>query len=262
MPSPEAKINVSVDEMQIKERSMDIAGDFVRALQAVPELASTLAWVTENPLLFARLIEDHIALMTQLCNYTDTHADFVRTAYGYMTSREMSVASTDLLDFIGFLTTKGRRDFVDAVQCAFDSRSASYHQALTRLAEMMLRGHEVAIAQQGERPQDGDPVWDQVIWGHTQLPPDARPEAFTTFFLGHFLSQYMNITLGEAMGMVQKDDFLEVLTDVIMFEETHRPGFSGELMNIWRLSRAEGGLQWIRQPRVEAFQRALQERGS
>ncbi len=148
-----------------------------------------------------------------------------------------------------------RQTMIQTLNEALDPQSPLYQAALTELRERMQNGQDIADA--GLKPQDGDLRSDQAIWGFTQIAPE-HVLAQMHFLICHFIERFMTQTYRKLeIPMAQrKDYFLTAMTDVLILENLRRGRFA-DIFAVWRRGKAEGGLGWISDSRLEAYQNAL-----
>lgn len=128
----------------------------------------------------------------------------------------------------------------------FKPGSLTYERGLMDLSTRM-RGAQALKALQ---PKDGDPTFDNVIWGYTRIAhPENHSETMLHFVMGHLIERVANqITFTDGTRIVnKKDDLLRAMGDVIALRETQLGNKSPlhSFYTMWHRPKAEGGLGWI-----------------
>ena len=120
-------------------------------------------------------------------------------------------------------------------------------EALLKLQIMLENGSEIA-KNVSSKPKDGDAIWDTVIWWHTQLVNSASNVVLIHFLVSHYISQYVNLKLWDTYWFKQKDDFLLLITDILMYSSGN-----DEIYDVWRRPKSQWWLWWINEKQAIYF---------
>jgi hypothetical protein len=92
-------------------------------------------------------------------------------------------------------------------------------------------------SESNQTPQDNDPIWDELIWEHTQARPDINPKVLFHFTLAHYMAQYANLANSSEL-LSTKDDMFMILGGILLLEEVKNPGKS-EIFKDWMSPKAQ-----------------------
>lgn len=235
----------------ILKRVNSFAIDVSRKLKNVPEVTKSCIWMKTNTNEFATIIQRYIDLIAKLDTYKEKDLDWIKRANTLMKKRRLQNTSASNLRadvFLKLLSIK-KESFKTTTVEAFDQTNPFYQKALLQLADMMYLGHKMFA--NGGTPKDGDPESDKVIWGHTQARRDINPVILVHFIVCHYLARFISLAF-DTTELKNKDAFLAVLIDVVLLEETKKPG-STDILGVWLTPRGKGGLEWLVQDQLEAY---------
>lgn len=130
---------------------------------------------------------------------------------------------------------------------ALVSGGALAQSVKAKLHERLLGGSE--LAKEGATPQDGDPRFDQVIWGHTLI---RNPRSLLPFVGAHLMGMYTAATLEQAgvREASQKDYAISAMIDAAVMRsqrDQHDPVFQ-----LWSQPKPDA-FGWISPDRLNAF---------
>jgi hypothetical protein len=152
-----------------------------------------------------------------------------------------------------------------------DAGSDDFYHAIVDLVVRMGRGHE--LKEQGRTPKDGDPEFDQAIFGHTL---GLGPDALLHFTMCHFMERIFAASFSKDESLEvrelasQKDMFLNAMGDLIKLNTT-KALFKDEsqltkkeqgylrIANIWGKSRVDGGVEWFSDEKKAMFAQVLKQ---
>ncbi|MBS1266210.1 MAG: hypothetical protein MAG795_00177 [Candidatus Woesearchaeota archaeon] len=228
------------------------ARNFSIALKKVPEVKKACDFALDNPKKLGEIIEVYIELTAKLDEYGEKEIYIIQKANKVMQEYGTQNTSASGLRANVFLQSpESKKSLKEYATNAFDPNDNYYEKSLSRLAKMMYNGHKMFV--DGGTPRDGDAKSDSVIWGHTQAREDVNPKILLHFIVCHYLAGYLN-NFFEIFK--EKDDFLAVLTDVILLEAERG---SKAVLKVWSTSRKNGGLGWINSKQINAYKKALSQ---
>jgi hypothetical protein len=132
--------------------------------------------------------------------------------------------------------------------------------AMTNLKKKFKHGDE--LKRQGKKFVDGDPESDAVIWEHIDL--------YGQMELFHFISaEYLQEYVADYIDDMQvdsklidlsksKDFLIHALSDVLIIDHISGNNQFSEIYSIWSRPRSEGGIGWIAEKQLVAYQTALE----
>lgn len=150
-----------------------------------------------------------------------------------------------------------RVELIASLNKMLNSEEPLYLAALAELTEMMNNGQE--IFDEGKTPQDGDQKSDAAIWGFTQIAPE-HVNTQLHFLVCHFIERFMTQIYRDAGIEISqhKDYFLTAMTDVLILEYKKNSRFA-EIFSLWMKPKSDGGLGWITDGRLDAYNIVLTE---
>ncbi len=229
--------------------------EFSSALGNIPEMQTALAWAEREPGQVQEIAAQYMTLLRAAAQYSKEEIGQINSARALMAERDVRLHSASTLNTANFLgSASAAGTFPGAIKNLFQASSTHHTDALKGLAAMMQKGSE--IAKGSETPKDGDPVWDEVIWGHTQAKADTDPAVLIHFIFVHYVCQYMNRVLGQAAGLTEKDSFINVLADIVLFE-TARGQLSESIYKTWSATKENGGLGWVDDNQLVLYREVL-----
>lgn len=221
-------------------------------IQDVPELAKVCELLKSTTDAAHHVFETYDNLLISTLNVDTSDIAIIKQSRGAMEQRGIRLHSASKLNTADFLETLQKDGVESVIHDALTTYSDTHEQALANLKELLLNGSNIA-QNQNEKPKDGDPIWDRVIWGHTQARADVRPEVLLHFVLSHYLCQYMNFALGKQFGLEAKDDFINVLADMVLFTTAKNNSTDSDLYQTWSKAKDDGGLGWIDGDQYEVY---------
>jgi hypothetical protein len=234
---------------------------FSQTLIEVPEIQPALRLIDQQPNTFLIIADQYLELLNILFSYTNNQVELIKQARNIMLERQIDYTSASGIDTAVFIKNLLQADSIfisSIIHSAFDLKSSAYNLCLNRLGKMMTQGSEL-VAKTNEKPQDGIEKWDRVIWTHTQLSPSTSPEIMLHVPIAHYLSQYFlyQFNGNSELKLSQKDDFLEVFTDIILLETANNRGPT-KILDAWITPKAKGGLGWILPEQLEVYREVIQ----
>ncbi len=129
---------------------------------------------------------------------------------------------------------------------------ATYMVVMDRLLGRLMGGSKLALT--GAIPQDGDPRFDVVIWGHTLI---TDRDSLLAFVGAHFTCMYVAETL-MAAGVTnadQKDYAISAMIDIAIMRGLRHP--DDTIYKLWS-SPKPNAYGWVSTDRLRAFEQTRQ----
>lgn len=228
-----------------------------KKLDCVPQVKESCDWMQTNLEKLTEVIRAYVDLSTKLDCYGSLELKWIQRAHEQMQQQELQESSASKLRADTFLLSSVAKDSLSATSFrttalqAFNPKHTHYDDALSQLANMMYQGH--LLYADGKIPKDGDSASDNVIWGHTQAKEDVDPRVLAHFIICHYLARFFSFVHSTTELADNKDAFLAVLTDAILLEGS-RDAEADNVLSIWLSPREEGGLGWLLQGQLDAYQ--------
>jgi hypothetical protein len=118
---------------------------------------------------------------------------------------------------------------------------------------------------------DGDSLSDTVRWTYLRVVPNEKMgnETYLHYFVSHFYDQiamswiksvFNNDELDNAGIDLKKDGALAIITDSLSYLNAENQMSDGvrNILHYWLTDRANGGLSWIMQLRLDTFKEYFQ----
>jgi len=216
----------------------------------IPELHFLPFWLQQNPEKFEEIVTQYKKLIENLISISSDRIQRIQNARIWMEENSICWKNASNINTISFLENNLENN--ESIRNIYWGLFEWDLEVLMRLQWMLERWSKISLGTHN-KPVDGDEIWDKVIWWHTQISQE-NTEAFIHFLIGHYLSQYMNRYLWEECWLSEKDDFLVVLTDVLI--ETHiNTGELKEIFDIWLKWKNEWWLWWINPEQVNFYKK-------
>lgn len=217
----------------------------------IPELQFLDKWILENEQEYKSILQQYQKIVNVLLSISDKDISTIQRARQAMRDTSIALHSASELDTSVFLKKiKGNSDISKILSTIFDFSHSSSMIALWNLQDMLEKWSLLA-RDKDNLPTDGDAVWDKVIWWHTQTNDDIAPQVMIHFLVSHYLCQSMNLLLGQEFYMVDKDDFINVLGDVILLNEAM--WIPNSPYKVWSTSRSNGWLWWLDDVQLDVY---------
>jgi RimJ/RimL family protein N-acetyltransferase len=220
----------------------------------IPELASVMELASQDPERVYEVYSQYASILHRMAGITDDEKKQVRYVWSKLAATRADIGSasrTNVADILDRLGSEGPDIITEAALQSVDQDSPYFDRATGDLIDRMERGHQFKV--EGKTPKDGDPESDGIIWGHTQIT-DA--DTLLHFTVSHYFERYFSQVL-EAEGNGYKKDFLlNAITDILILDHYGDNKFS-DVFSKWREPRSYGGLGWIKEDRLEAFESSV-----
>ena len=231
--------------------------DFFRNLAPlinnVPELGPAIGLAIADPEHAADVYNTYVGVITKLSRLKGDELGRIKDAWEKLSAASGQVGSASHSNARDILFKMSKPDRINMAREATDAiyPSSKYHQAtLDQFVSRLEGGHIMKV--RGIKPTDGDPEADAVIWGHTQI---TDPEALLHFSVCHYLERYFAHVLpdqGVDFAATEKDFFINAMIDIVILDHFSNRKFD-EIFKLWLTPKADGGLGWIKQDRVDSF---------
>lgn len=222
-------------------------------LGGVPELTAAMELALANPEQTYSLFKQYVGVVQKLSQMTPEEMTHVQASWNKLMSGRSganSASKHNALDVLQLLDTEQRAEMVNEARESVDHNSPYIEAAMTNFVEMAEGGSKLHAA--GVTLKDGDPQSDKVLISHTKI---TNPEALLQFTMSHYMERYFSQILagqGVEFAAHQKDYFLNAMTDALMLDHFGDNKYR-EVFDMWAKPRDQGGLGWIKQDRIDAY---------
>src|SRR5260221_2152283 len=229
----------------------------------VPEVTQAYELALANPHLIIRAFYNHLIIVNSMATLSLDDLKIIGRAHEIMKVngvKSNSASAHGVIEFLNAITEEQRTLIQESIELAASINTPFFREALENLTKMMHNGHVQRQKNPNWIPTDGDSIADNLIWGHTD-PRMTDPMVLTMFTMAHYIEQFMSIPF-TAIGIEManhKDWFLNAFTDVLALNYVRGEKHAGSVGNEWAKPRSEGGLGWLKQERIDAFNQSTDE---
>lgn len=203
-------------------------------------------WIEQNKASYQNILIQYIDVLRAIMSIWEDDIYSISNAKKLIQDNKLEYFNASNFDVIILLqaVVKNRHIFENVI---FDILSPNT-EVISNLQTLLEKGSQIASSN-STKPKDWEAIWDKVIWWHTQLTHSASETVLIHFLVSHYISQYMNVKYWEIYWLKQKDDFLLVMTDILMYSMSGHK----EIYKIWSLSKTDWWLWWINEKQLKYF---------
>ncbi len=220
--------------------------------QEIPELSFLKTWIKYNQNIFEDILNSYKLIIESITTLTQDKISAITAARKLMINSDIKLHSASKLLSSDFIVNiqKNRQALGRVFTSAFNFDENI--DVIEKLQKMLANGSKIAADWIWNKPKDWDKMWDEVIWWHTQAIEWVKKEVLVHFILSHYLCQYMNHHLWEKYDLWEKDDFINVLWDLILLEQSWKSEESS-IYRVWSTKKQEWGLWWLDDKQLWAY---------
>jgi len=213
---------------------------------SIPELRFLHDWIEQNEAQYKSILNQYADVLKEIISLREDDIDRIGIAKKIIQDNKIEYFNASDFEVITFLKTGAKNKSI--MENALSEIFSPDTTAILNLQTLLENGSEIAI-NNSTKPKDWNLLWDEVIWGHTQLAHSASEIVMIHFLVSHYIAQFINLKLWEVYWFKQKDDFLLVMTDILMLSRWKHE----EIYKIWNLSKSEWWLWWINEKQLKYF---------
>lgn len=211
----------------------------------IPELHFFSQWLVENKSDFEDILNKYLSLLKSITKLKDKDISSINDAKIEIWDMKLEYFNASEFDVVPFLrsVSSDRKFFEKIFYDIFSPNS----EVVSNLQTLLENGSQIA-SNISTNPIDWDAAWDGVIWWHTQLVHTATETVLIHFLISHYISQYIKLKLWDTYWFTQKDDFLLVMTDILMYNPKNQ-----QIFDVWCLPKSHWWLWWINPDHIKYF---------
>lgn len=203
---------------------------------------------------------DYIALIESTINISPDDLEVIKQAsilINLQNAEKGKRSETNTLDLLALLSRLEINDLSEIMRASFNQEAPFHLEAMNQMMRMMRNAQELKA--KGIKPQDGDRLADEAIWGYTQI---NYTRAQVHFLICHYLERYF-VAILRKKGIYlprDKDFFLGALTPIVILKfiryinsPNQKLGEMPEILTLWVNPKANGGLGWVEEADLKVY---------
>ena len=226
---------------------------FKKPFSQWPEMRNIVAYGEAKPLDVQKEIKhtfvDYLKIIKQVSRIPKSDINIIQQANAEIGDNQdgLTKGTPAFLEKIG----EHRKNLVPLIANSVHPDSPSYKTITKRIIRLMGNAQQISEEDLKLPKKDGLPQFDRSIWSYRIINSDEGKIHAT---IGHYMSQAL---FNKIEGNWEKDDLLAAMTDVIILNKLKQPDKPSPIFDLWRKPKADGGLGWISEKRLQAFEKVF-----